>query len=180
MLQCIICFFRAAVACPRRKHVPIWIVGAAAFQVTQVAAKHSGLTINHCINHCNCPGPFPIPQALAAAHADEELQSDAAQPQVQEAIEALRKDPSKYEQYAGEEDGIMMISDSAVAGWGPAEKGSSPSACCPLVCCFPAAAAPSAAVPSPEPSPLGSRPCRRAVLPFHGLLRLKEEQCNKF
>ena len=45
--------------------------------------------------------PLSILQAMAAAHADDEFQSDAAQPHVRAAVEVLRQDPAKYDQYAG-------------------------------------------------------------------------------
>ncbi|GAB4815982.1 hypothetical protein N2152v2_003028 [Parachlorella kessleri] len=50
-----------------------------------------------------------IYKALAAAHADEEFQADAAQPHVREAIEALRKDPSKYERYAADPVTVSVL-----------------------------------------------------------------------
>ena len=46
-----------------------------------------------------------IQRAMAALHVDDDFQADAAQPRVREAIEALRRDPSQYERYAGEGGG---------------------------------------------------------------------------
>jgi hypothetical protein len=58
-------------------------------------------------------------QALAAAHADDEFQSDAAKPHVREAIEALRKDPSKYDQYAGRTSYMQVgLMHTQVDPWG--------------------------------------------------------------